>query len=54
MATLFKPTRPYPLPANAEVVPKDDKPHVRLTERGKAVFYPLTEGGTQYLKPVAK
>ena len=54
MATLFKPTRPYPLPANAEVVPKDDKPHVRLKERGKAVFHPLTEGGTQYLKPGAK
>ncbi len=54
MATLFKPTRPYPLPAIAEIVPKDGKPHVRLKERGKAVFYPLTEGGTQYLKPGAK
>ncbi len=54
MATLFKPTRPYPLPANAEIVPKDGKPHVRLKERGKAALYPLSEDGKQYLKPAAK
>ena len=54
MATLFKPTRPYPLPANAEIVEKDGKPHARLKERGKAVLYPVSESGTQYLKPAAK
>jgi hypothetical protein len=54
MATLFKSTRPYPLPANAEIVQKDDKPHVCLRERGKSVFYPSTEDGKQYLKPAAK
>jgi hypothetical protein len=27
MATLFKPTRPYPLPAAAEVIDRDGKPH---------------------------
>jgi hypothetical protein len=26
MPTLFKPTRPYPLPAVAEIVDKDGKP----------------------------
>ncbi|MDY3552711.1 hypothetical protein R5W24_001798 [Gemmata sp. JC717] len=54
MASLFKPTRPYPLPANPEIVTKDGKPHVRLRERGKAVLYPLSEDGKQYLKPAAK
>src|SRR5439155_1658420 len=54
MATLFKPTRPYPLPANAEITDRDGKPHVRVKERGKAVLYPLSEDGKQYLKPAAK
>lgn len=54
MATLFKPTRPYPLPANPDLAEKDGKPHIRVRERGKAVLYPLTEDGRQYLKPAAK
>ncbi len=54
MATLFKPTRPYPLPAGAEVVEKDGKPHVRVREKGKAVLYPLSADGANYLKPAAK
>jgi hypothetical protein len=59
MAALFKPTRPYPLPLNAEIVDRetDDngkKPHIRLRERGKTVFYPLSEDGKSYLKPAAK
>ena len=54
MATLFKPTRPYPLPPNPEVVGKDGRPHVRVREKGKVVFYPLTEDGTKCLKPAAK
>jgi len=54
MATLFKPTRPYPLPANAEILDKDGKPHIRTREKGKTVLYPLSEDGKQYLKPAAK
>lgn len=54
MATLFKPTRPYPLPANPEITDKDGKAHVRIRERGKLILYPLTEDGKQYLKPAAK
>ena len=54
MATLFKPTRPYPLPADAEIIDKDGKPHVRIREKGKAAFYPLTKDGTKYLKPSEK
>src|SRR5947209_18443815 len=54
MATLFKPTRPYPLPANPEIVEKDGKPHVRVREGGKAVLYPITKDGKKYLKPAAK
>jgi hypothetical protein len=41
MATLFKPTRPFPLPVDAEIIDRDSKPHVRIKERGKSVFYPL-------------
>ncbi|MBN9521629.1 tyrosine-type recombinase/integrase [bacterium] len=54
MATLFKPTRPYPLPAGAEVVEKDGKPHARVRERGKAVLYPLSADRASYLKPAVK
>ena len=54
MATLFKPTRPYPLPPNGEVVEKDSRPHARVREKGKASLYPLSEDGRQYLKPAAK
>src|SRR6266540_4244214 len=54
MATLFKPTRPYPLPANATLVSVEGKPHVELKEGRKAVRYPLPEDGTHYLKPSKK
>ncbi len=54
MATLFKPTRPYPLPAKAEILDKDGKPHVRIREGAKATLYPLTKDRTKYLKPAAK
>ena len=47
----FKPTRPFPLPANAELVDVAGKPHVRVRERGKPVLYPLTKDGTKYLRP---
>jgi integrase/recombinase XerD len=54
MATLFKPTRPYPLPAGAEIVEKDGSSHARVRVRGKAVLFPLTADRTAYLKPAAK
>lgn len=54
MATLFKPTRPYPLPSNPEITNRDGKPHVRIREKGKTVFYPLSEDRTHYLKPALK
>ncbi len=54
MATLFKPTRPFPLPADAEILDREGKPHVRLREGGKPVFYPVTKDGTKYLKPAKK
>ena len=54
MATLIKPTKPYPLPAGAEIVDREGKPHVRLKENGKAVLFPLTKDGTKFLRPAAK
>jgi len=46
----FKPTRPFPLPPDAEIVERDGRPHVRMKERGRTVFYPLSKDGRQYLK----
>src|SRR5436190_18652881 len=54
MASLFKPDRPYPVPANAEIVDREGKPHVRMRENGKTAFYPLSEDRRNYLKPAAK
>ncbi len=50
----FKPTRPFRLPAGAEVVAHGGKPHVRLKERGKPVLYPLTKDGAKYLRPAKR
>ena len=52
MATLFKPDRPYPLPANPDIARQNGKSFLR--EKGKAVLYPLTADGKQCLKPAAK
>jgi hypothetical protein len=49
--SVFKPDRTYRLPPNPEIVTRGGKPHVRLTERGRPAYYPLTEDGTGYLKP---
>jgi integrase len=54
MATLFKPVRPYLLPPGAEIIDRDGKPHVKMREAGKAVFYPLSKDGTKYLKHTKK
>ena len=47
----FKPTRPYPLPADADIVDVAGKPHLRLKERGKAVLYRVSKDGAKYLRP---
>lgn len=49
MASLFKPTRPFPLPAGAEVVAHKCKPHARV---GGALDR-LTKDGKKFLKPTA-
>ena len=54
MATLIKPTRPFPLPANAEIINREGKPHVRIKDGGKAAFYPVTKDGQKYLRPSEK
>jgi hypothetical protein len=40
-----------PLPPDAELVEHDGRPHLRLKERGRTVYYPLTKDGKGYLKP---
>ena len=47
----FKPTRPFPLPSDAELVDVAGKPHVRLRERGKPALYPVTKDGRNCLRP---
>jgi len=54
MASLIRPTRPFPLPVNAEITNKNGKPHVRIRSGGKTALYPLTKDGKKYLKPAAK
>lgn len=47
----YKLTRPYALPADAEIVDVGGKPHVRMKDRGRAVLYRVSEDGKKYLKP---
>ena len=47
-------TTTFGLPAGAEVVEKDGRPHARVRERGKTVLYPLSADGAAYLKPAVK
>ncbi|CAN5544979.1 hypothetical protein BH11PLA2_BH11PLA2_25240 [soil metagenome] len=47
----YKLTRPYSLPADAELVNEKGRLHVRLRDRGKAVLYRVSKDGTQYLRP---
>src|SRR5262245_53820462 len=54
MGTLFKPTCPFPLPADTEILVKDGKPHVRICAGGKSALFPLRKDGKKYLKPAAK
>jgi hypothetical protein len=54
MASLIRPTRPYPLPPNPDIVTKNGRPHVHIAGTGKAALYPLSRDRTKYLKPSAK
>ena len=54
MSKLFKPARPFPVPAGTEIVEKGGVRHARIREGKKEVFYPITKDGTKYLKPAAK
>jgi integrase len=47
----YKMTRPYPLPANAELVDVDGRPHVRVKVRGKLTLCRISKDGTKYLQP---
>ena len=50
---MYKPDYPKRLPAGAEIVDRDGKPHVKMKARGRDVFYRVTKDGTKYLKPLA-
>ena len=50
----FKPTRPFPLPADADILEHAGRPHVRVKDRGRTIFYPLTKDGTKYLRPAKR
>lgn len=39
------------LPADADIVPHEGKPHVRLREKNRTVLFPLTKDGKKYLRP---
>lgn len=47
----FKLHSTRPLPADADIVDRDGKLHVRLKDRGRAIFCPLTKDGRNYLRP---
>src|SRR6185312_10527919 len=47
----YKLSRPYSLPADAEIVQHEGRAHVRMRERGKPVLYPISKDGAKYLKP---
>lgn len=51
MATVFKPTRPYPLPPNHELSDRDGRPHVRIGDGKRAAYYPVTKDRRKYLTP---
>jgi integrase/recombinase XerC len=47
----YKLSSTRPLPADAEIVDHEGKPHVRVKDRGRMALYPLTKDRTKYLKP---
>ena len=50
----FKPTRPFPLPDDADIVQHEGRPHVRMKERGRAVLYRVSKDGKKYLRPTRR
>ena len=54
MASLIRSTHAVRLPASADIVEYQGKPHVRVTEQGRKVLHPLTADGKRYLKPLKK
>ncbi len=54
MATVFKPTKPIPLPTDAEILTKNGTRFVRISEDGKTQLCKLSKDGAKYLKPAAK
>jgi integrase len=54
MANLLKPVRTFPLPADAEIVTRDDRRFVRLPVGEKRVLLPVSRDGTKYLRPAKK
>jgi hypothetical protein len=54
MASLFRPTKPVPIPPNTEIVSKNGRRHARILDGGRAVLYALTADGAKYLKPTTK
>src|ERR1700722_8814130 len=54
MASLFKPTKPIPLPPDAEVFTQKGERFVRIRDDGKTIVCKVSKDGTKYLKPAAK
>jgi len=54
MPTLFHFDQTHRVPADAELVERDGRSHIKLRESGRTVYYPLASGRTKYLKPSPK
>jgi integrase/recombinase XerC len=51
MASVFKPERVCPLPADAEIVTRDGYPCIKASDKGRPVYYRLTRDGKGFRKP---
>jgi integrase len=54
VARVFKPTYLKPVPADSEIVTRDDKLHARFKRRGKTVVAPLTADGARVVLELRK
>jgi integrase len=52
VARIFKPTYTIPIPADAEFVTHNDRPHARLRRKGKIILAPVTKQGAHAGKRV--
>ncbi|MCZ2342745.1 MAG: tyrosine-type recombinase/integrase [Bacteroidales bacterium] len=50
MPTVFKVVSTVPLPAGAEIVERDGKPHYKKLVKGRPKYYPLSANGRGYLR----